>query len=512
MKHVKIFGCLVVLLAASLHSQSGESVFLGRLAAGPFTPGFRLIEACDATRSFPAEGGRGMAQRPVRIYIWYPAKPSTSAPLRLEDYARLAREDFRPASLPVPLAKGIEAANLATFLDTRAGAVRAADAAGGKFPLLVLGQGLFYESPFSHFVLCEFLASHGYIVATSPLVGTRYRLVNLSVEDVETEARDMEFVRAAVRAMPFVDPDKLGVIGYDLGGMAGLIMCMRNPEVGGFLSLDSGILDRHFSGLPGSHPQYREDSFRIPWMHMTQARFIRPEKDRGVSPSLFERKTFGASYLVHVPTSNHADFSSYAAMDITRAVPGYWGPPTSDPKPLYGEICGASLAFFDACLKGDGRPLEKLLPAGQVAGPGQPALKIEWKKGQAAPASQAELIHLIIDQGMGQARPAIDRARASGPGLKVLDEDVLNWLGLHFLYWWGREDESVEVFELGASLFPASWRAHDSLGEAYADRGRKDEAIRSYRRSLELNPENSNAKTALDRLLSPDKKVPRRVS
>lgn len=248
-----------------------------------------------------------------------------------------------------------------------------------------MGQGLYYESPLSHFVLCEFLASYGYVVATSPLLGTRYRLVNINVEDVETEVRDMEFVLAAVRTLPFADPGKLGVIGYDLGGMAGLIMSMRNPDVDAFLSLDSGILDMHHSGLPNSHPQYREERFRIPWMHMTQARFIRTEKDRVAAPALFERKTCGPSYLVYVPTSNHGDFSSYAAMGITRAVPGYWGAPESDPKPLYEEICRTALAFFDDSLKKDGGSLEQLLQAGQGAGPGKPSFKIEHKTGLTAP-------------------------------------------------------------------------------------------------------------------------------
>ena len=110
---------------------------------------------------------------------------------------------------------------------------------------------------------------------------------------------------------------------------------MRNPAIDGFLSLNSAILDTHFSGLPGSRPQYREERFRIPRMHMTQARFIRTEKDRVAVLSPFERKTYGPSYLVHVPTSNHGDFSSYAAMGITRAVPGYWDAAESDPRPFY---------------------------------------------------------------------------------------------------------------------------------------------------------------------------------
>jgi tetratricopeptide (TPR) repeat protein len=240
---------------------------------------------------------------------------------------------------------------------------------------------------------------------------------------------------------------------------------------------------------------------------MTQARFIRAEKDRAAAPSLFERKAFGPSYLVHVPTANHGGFSSYAALGITRAVPGFWGPATSDPRPLYEEICRVSLAFFANCL-GDGRGRLEGRLAGLEAAPGRPAFKIEHKKGLAGPPPEAELIRLIIEKGIGQAKAAIGRARTDQPDLVLIDEAVLNWLGLHFLYWWGREDEAVGVFELNASLYPGSWRAHDALGEAYADRGLKEEAIRSYRRSLELNPENQNAKAALETLSPPAKKGP----
>ena len=41
-------------------------------------------------------------------------------------------------------------------------------------------------------------------------------------EDVETEVRDMEYVLAAARALPFIDPGKLGVIGYDFAETLGV--------------------------------------------------------------------------------------------------------------------------------------------------------------------------------------------------------------------------------------------------------------------------------------------------
>jgi predicted negative regulator of RcsB-dependent stress response len=38
---------------------------------------------------------------------------------------------------------------------------------------------------------------------------------------------------------------------------------------------------------------------------------------------------------------------------------------------------------------------------------------------------------------------------------------------------------------------------YDSLGEAYARRGDKQAAIQNYEKSLQLNPQNTNAKARL---------------
>jgi hypothetical protein len=506
MRIVKVLCGLLVILNIGASGRSREDQLGVGLPSGPYTPGFRLIETSDTSRAFPSEGPAGAA-RPMRIYVWYPAKPTAAARMRLEDYVQMALADFRPSALPVPLARGLEPGALTALRAASVEAVREAEAGPGKFPVLVFGQGLFFESPLSNFILCEYLASQGYIVATCPLRGTLSRLVSLDVEDIETEARDMEFVGAEACRLPFAEPGRLGIIGFDLGGMAGLLMAMRDLRVGAFLSLDSGILDRHHTGLPATHPQYREERLRVPWMHLTQARFIRTEEDRSAKPSLFERKIYGPSYLVHVPTTNHGDFSSYAALGIAAEGPGYWNAPLAEGgKPLYEGICRTVLAFFDGHIKGDRAGLDKLLQSG--AEPGGAGFRIEQKTGQVPPPTEAALVDLIITRGISVARPEIERVRAAHPGATLVGESVLNWLGAHFLYWWGREDEAVGVFELNVFLYPASWSACDSLGEAYAERGRTDEAIRCYRKSLELNPKGPDAKAALERLTAPVKKGP----
>ena len=78
-------------------------------------------------------------------------------------------------------------------------------------------------------------------------------------------------------------------------------------------------------------------------------------------------------------------------------------------------------------------------------------------------------------------------------------EQGLNILG-YYLLGKNRIDEAIEIFKLNAEVFPDAWNVYDSLGEAYMKKGDKDLAIKNYRKSLEINPENSNGEKFLKEL------------
>ncbi|HEY6953263.1 MAG TPA: tetratricopeptide repeat protein [Bacteroidota bacterium] len=63
-----------------------------------------------------------------------------------------------------------------------------------------------------------------------------------------------------------------------------------------------------------------------------------------------------------------------------------------------------------------------------------------------------------------------------------------------------RVADAVLVFRVIARFHPASSNAFDSLGEGLAAAGDYDHALEAYRRSLELNPNNTNAKSVIERL------------
>lgn len=64
----------------------------------------------------------------------------------------------------------------------------------------------------------------------------------------------------------------------------------------------------------------------------------------------------------------------------------------------------------------------------------------------------------------------------------------------------GRTDDAVKIFELDTNEFPNSSLAYNGLGEAYLKAGKNELAIKSYEKSLQLDPENENAKNMLEQL------------
>jgi Flp pilus assembly protein TadD len=53
---------------------------------------------------------------------------------------------------------------------------------------------------------------------------------------------------------------------------------------------------------------------------------------------------------------------------------------------------------------------------------------------------------------------------------------------------------------MNVELCPDSWNVYDSLGEAFMNDGQNELAIKNYKKSIELNPQNNNGIEFLKRL------------
>jgi cytosine/adenosine deaminase-related metal-dependent hydrolase len=94
---------------------------------------------------------------------------------------------------------------------------------------------------------------------------------------------------------------------------------------------------------------------------------------------------------------------------------------------------------------------------------------------------------------------AIHEYRRNRRAEDKLPENIANTLGYRALAT-HKVSDAVELFAFNAAIYPDSWNAFDSLGEAYAAAGLTSLAIVSYRHSLALNPRNAGAAKALGKL------------
>lgn len=62
--------------------------------------------------------------------------------------------------------------------------------------------------------------------------------------------------------------------------------------------------------------------------------------------------------------------------------------------------------------------------------------------------------------------------------------------------------EAVEIFKYNLVENPNSASAFDSLAEGYMNIGEKELAIKNYKKSFELNPNNTNAAEQIKKLES----------
>jgi len=92
--------------------------------------------------------------------------------------------------------------------------------------------------------------------------------------------------------------------------------------------------------------------------------------------------------------------------------------------------------------------------------------------------------------------------KAKFEGLYV-SEDDLNGMGYELIKKYPAD--AVELFKLNVELYPKSYNMYDSLGEGYMDMGDNKKAIKNYKKSLKLNPKNTNATDMINKMETPPK-------
>ena len=105
----------------------------------------------------------------------------------------------------------------------------------------------------------------------------------------------------------------------------------------------------------------------------------------------------------------------------------------------------------------------------------------------------------VVNRGVDAAVAQYRELKSTNPNGYNFDEDALKQLGYMVLEK-GRNADAIAIFKLNVEEYPKSGSVYDSLAEAYAKDGQKQQAIANYRKSFELDPKNQNAADKLKEL------------
>ncbi len=124
---------------------------------------------------------------------------------------------------------------------------------------------------------------------------------------------------------------------------------------------------------------------------------------------------------------------------------------------------------------------------------------VDWFK-NVRPMSIAQVLgRTVREQGAEAAVKQYSELKRTKPDVYDFGERELNTLG-YLLLREQRVKDAVEIFKLNVAAYPEGFNTYDSLGEAYLAAGERELAIKNYKKSLELNPQNTNATDALKKI------------
>jgi dienelactone hydrolase len=259
------------------------------LAAGSYAVGFRVENLTDAARPLPKTG----APRRLQLSIWYPARREGTQRLTYGAYVALASAETTVTVSASDSAKdesgfvapftgnGVPVGTVHAWLAASMLATRDAEPLDSRHPMVVIAQGN-GESAHDQAALAEYLASHGYVVATCPSQ-TRISDDLKSEDDIgrsaEDEADDLAFVISRMSLRADTDKRRIAVIGHSFGARGALLLAMRRRDIGALVSLDGGIGTATGLASFRAAPSFTPDSMRAPVLHVyeTLDSFMKPD-------------------------------------------------------------------------------------------------------------------------------------------------------------------------------------------------------------------------------------------
>ncbi|MEH6437375.1 poly(ethylene terephthalate) hydrolase family protein [Massilia sp. DD77] len=509
--------CLLVVFFLATSARAAD-VFTFPLQPGPHAVGMQVKQQYDYSRVYKTrvslvtgKGTSGERARPMQALVWYPAARGGKQVSFRDYYATAATEaDLTRDAATVNRITDTELAEQtegwpagAQALTRPMWAVRDAPAKAGTFPVVIYAPG-YSATAAENADLCEYLASHGYIVLSSASQGARQRAMTVDVEGLETQASDIGWLIDQASRMRNADLSRLAVAGFSWGGLANVVAAAKDDRIKALVSLDGSV--RYFpqmvDGGKEAIPYVTPARLALPMLYVGRRPATIEELNRkknSTAYSLLNSMTYADMAVVTLHAMRHQDFSSHGLRLARDSEFGEYS--RAEVTQAYGVMAQYVHRFLDGYLKDD--MAARAFVANKPAANGVPrhTVSVEVRRGSGVAPTRENFAGQLAARGFDKAMMIYEELQAQGATFKLEPHDINGW-GYELLHG-GMLAESVAVFRFGTQMHPKDANLHDSLGEALAKAGQRAEAIEHYRRSLSLNPKNTNAVERLQALGAP---------
>ncbi|WP_158623441.1 dienelactone hydrolase family protein [Corallococcus sp. CA053C] len=476
--------------------------------AGPHAVGLRIVQQYDYSRVLEAQVdafGKTVSPgraRPMQTLVWYPARRTGAAPMQAADYQQASLTDLDFAFSSAETAKqraGWLAGPQKTQYSTSTLAVRDAAPANGKFPVVIYAPS-FASVAHENLDLCEYLASHGYVVIASRSLGSRTVMMTDDVEGAEAQAADIAFLTHYAQTLPQADMDKVAAAGFSWGGLANVFAAARSARIKALVSLDGSI--RFHPKIWGAATYVRPARTNVPMLFLgARAPTAEDmERDDKLGASYLNTMKYSDVYITTMHPMKHSDFSSWhlrfagddAFGDYQRA----------DVLQAYRSGALYVHRFLDAYLKNDTQALAFLKQSPARHGIGPQVMSLSFRPAESALLGEADFLRAFANGGFKSAQAIHAKMSAASPDFKLSPVN-LNNLGYQLLRG-NNARGAVELFKLATHIEPKYGNAFDSEGEAYEVLGETALAIAAYEKAVAVDKDQLNAIARIKVLRSGD--------
>ncbi|MEO6804595.1 MAG: dienelactone hydrolase family protein [Edaphobacter sp.] len=478
---------------------------------GPHPVGLRVLEQYDYSRTFRSDVDAlgkpftGERARPLQTLVWYPAQKTSGRPMTVGDYGNLLATEtsFDKPNMSSDWKEWIRA--MTPTVKDPMWAVRDAPVVSGHYPVVIYAPS-FGAMAWENADLCEYLASHGYVVIASPDMGSINREMTSDLTGVNTQARDISFLIGYAKTLPDTDTSKIAVVGFSWGGISNLFAAARDNRISALVALDGSM--RYFPGLVKQAGDVHPDQMTIPLLFFTQGEISLENIERNHSspnqlgPSVLNAWTHGDLITVHDLALTHTEHSSMYQRneDVWKEYPqvrkGDYV--REDGITGYAWICRYTLFFLDAYLKGDPAALSSLKKTPAQNGVPNHFMTVDFRPATGRPTTLRALQIETGQQGFDHVRDIYTAMKKQAPDFKPEESSLHSWA--ISLSDESHLSEAISVLKLEVHIYPDSGDAYDDLGQVYLLAGQKQLSIESYKKSLEKDPSNEDAKQKLSEL------------